>query len=419
MYPKGDAYILLLGVIQLRSQPFAADQPAYILNVSLAGLGAIRCLGRAGVSVVGFDPNPHHAGFGSRYCRAFVCPHPVQEPDVLLEFLLEEGRRLERPGVLSPASDGFYLFVSRYRNALSGYFRFVLPAPDVCEAFVDKRQLYELADRLGFNHATITYPESINDVRDIKNQIEYPVYLKPYRSHEWELKLPGYGKGIKVFSAEELMRAYQWVEEACVDVMIQRVIAGPASNVRTVYMYMDSAHEPLAALTTRKFRQYPGEFGTGSIAETYIDEPLKQQGIEFFCKSKFRGFGTIEFKYDDRDGKLYVTDVNPRWVKPINLPIDAGIDFPLMEYLDATGQQVPMQFEYRTGVRWLQLMNDLRAGWQARKAGELSLGEWGRQMASARSFATFAKDDLGPLFTRRTYLNRLLHASRSLFRGPN
>ncbi len=35
---------------------------AFVLNVSLAGLGAVRSLGRAGVPVIGLDPDPGHAG---------------------------------------------------------------------------------------------------------------------------------------------------------------------------------------------------------------------------------------------------------------------------------------------------------------------------------------------------------------------
>lgn len=53
---------------------------AFVLNVSLAGLGAMRSLGRAGVPVIGLDPDPGHAGFASRYGTSLRCPHPVHEP---------------------------------------------------------------------------------------------------------------------------------------------------------------------------------------------------------------------------------------------------------------------------------------------------------------------------------------------------
>src|SRR5680860_1242522 len=105
-----------------------ADGPvAFVLNVSLAGLGAMRSLGRAGVSVTGLDPDPGHAGFWSRYGQSRQCPHPVHEPDQLAGFLIDLGKRLDQPGILSPASDAFVLFVSRYRDALREYFRFNLP----------------------------------------------------------------------------------------------------------------------------------------------------------------------------------------------------------------------------------------------------------------------------------------------------
>src|SRR5665811_136145 len=130
---------------------------AFVLNVSLAGLGAIRSLGRAGVRVIGLDPDPDHSGFVSKYCDARQCPHPVHEPERLAEFLVDAGRKLDQPGVLSPASDAFVLFVSRYRDELRPYFRFSLPSPEVMEATVDKRKLYELADRVGYDYADTHY----------------------------------------------------------------------------------------------------------------------------------------------------------------------------------------------------------------------------------------------------------------------
>lgn len=120
-----------------------STQPtAFVLNASLAGLGAIRSLGRAGVPVVALDPDPGHAGFVSRCCTARQCPHPVREPERLVEFLIDEGRRLDEPGVLSPASDAFVLFISRHRDALKDHFLFILPAPEVVEQSVDKCAFY-------------------------------------------------------------------------------------------------------------------------------------------------------------------------------------------------------------------------------------------------------------------------------------
>ena len=394
------------------------DRPtAFVLNVSLAGLGAIRSLGRAGVPVVGLDPDPNHSGFVSKYCDAKQCPHPVHEPERLAEFLVNEGRKLDQPGVLSPASDAFVLFVSRFRDDLKPYFRFILPPPEIMEAAVDKRKLYELTERVGFDHADTHYPQTMDDVQTIKDDLDYPVYIKPYYSHLWQVHFPGEGKGIKAFTPEELVAAFERILPTGVEVMVQSIIAGPASNVRTVYVYITQDGTPLGVLTTRKIRQYPVEFGRGSIAETFHDQAFANHGLRFFQEIGYRGFGTIEFKLDDRDGKQKATDLNPRWVKPINLPMAAGMNFPLIHYLDLIGETPAPQMEYKAGVRWLDMKSDVPSAWPELRARSLSPLALGRSWSRARSFPAFAVDDLRPFLKEYDYGRTLLRAPMRLFQG--
>lgn len=387
---------------------------AFVLNVSLAGLGAIRSLGRAGVTVIGLDPDPGHAGFASHYCTALQCPHPVHAPDALLEFLLDQGRQLSEPGILSPASDAFTLFISRYRDELQDLFRFNLPTPEVMEATIDKRKLYELADRVGVPHATTVYPETMDDVLRIADQLDYPAYIKPYHSHLWQVAFPEAGKGIKVFSAKELVDSFERVLDAGVQVMVQSIIVGPATNVQSVRVYVTAAGDTIAAFTNRKIRQFPVEFGRATLAESIHEPAFREMGMAFFRDIDYRGFGLIEFKRDDRDGILKLTDMNPRWLKTVNIATDSGIDFPLLHYLDLAGETPPPQFDFRNGVRWLDAVGDLASSWSLYRAGELTPWAWVRSLTGVRSFAAFAMDDWGPFLQEYDYGRRLLRIPQAI-----
>jgi predicted ATP-grasp superfamily ATP-dependent carboligase len=340
----------------------------------------------------------------------------VHEPDQLAEFLVNEGRQLSQPGILSPASDAFVLFLSRYRDVLREHFRFTLPPPDVMEAAVDKSKLYELCDRLGIPHATKFYPENMDEVHQIKNDLDYPVYLKPYYSHMWQVSFPGMGKGIKAHTPRELVASFETILPTGVQVMVQSIIIGPAANVRTVYAYLAENGQTLGAVTTRKIRQYPVEFGRGSIAESFHDPEFQELGLGFFRDIDYRGFGTVEFKRDDRDGKLKLTDLNPRWVKPINLPIASGVDFPLIHYLDLTGQTPAPQTTFKAGVRWLDTVSDLATSVPAMRARELSPWTWGSSLIGVRSFPDFALDDWGPVFKEYQYGLRIVRAPLRMWR---
>lgn len=389
---------------------------AFVLQLTINGLGAVRSLGRAGIPVIGLDPDPNHIGFASRYCTSKQCPHPVTAPEELVEFLLEEARKLTEPGVLSPASDAFVLFLSRHRDQLQGHFRFNLPSADLIEASLDKRRLYDLADRAGMHHATTFYPETIDDIRHIKDGLDYPIYIKPYYSHLWRAAFPSAGKGAKVFTPEQLVSRFESIIPTGVQVMVQSIIVGPATNVQSVRVYISEAGETIATFTNRKIRQYPVEFGVASLAESIRDPDFQEMGEAFFRDIGYRGFGLIEFKRDDRDGLLKLTDLNPRWLKTGNLATDSGVDFPLIHYLDMIGETPLPQPTHREGVRWLDARDDFASAWSLFRLGELSFGAWMRSWLGARSFSTFAMDDWRPFFQHYEYGRKLLRWPRHMWR---
>jgi len=394
------------------------DRPtAFVLNAGLAGLGAIRSLGRAGVPVVALDPEPSRVGFASRYCTGRRCPHPVDEPDQLLEFLIAQARGESQRPVLSPASDAWVLFLSRHRDELRDSFRFNLPSHEVVEASVDKRALYALAARVGVPHAATHYPETLDDVRDVAAAVEYPVYIKPYYSHLWHAAFPGTGKGIKASSAAQLVESFARILPTGTQAMVQEIIRGPATNVQSIRVYITQDGSLLGAFTNRKIRQYPVEFGRATMAESIHDPAFRDMGIRFFQDIDYRGFGLIEFKRDDRDGVLKVTDLNPRWLKTVNIATDSGIDFPLMHYLDLIGEEPPAQLQFEAGVRWLDAAGDFASAMSLIGIGDLSRLAWVRSWLGSRSFSSFAIDDWRPFLTEYRYGRRLVSAPVQLVRG--
>ena len=52
---------------------------AFVLGMNETGLTAVRCLGREGIAVRGFDIAANRAGFRSRYCLGGVCPDPLHQ----------------------------------------------------------------------------------------------------------------------------------------------------------------------------------------------------------------------------------------------------------------------------------------------------------------------------------------------------
>jgi len=67
----------------------------------------------------------------------------------------------------------------------------------------------------------------------------------------------------------------------------------------------------------------------------------------------------VEFKLDRRDGQAKLMEVNGRFWGSLQLAIDSGLNFPLLLYRLATGENVPAQLVYKAGVKSRWFLGDL------------------------------------------------------------
>lgn len=380
-----------------------AAPAAAVLGLFATGLGAVRSLGRAGIRVAGIDPDPSMPGFRSRYCDGYVCPDPVREPERLVDFLLHGGIPVERRPVLFPASDAFVLFLSRHRAALANLFRFALPDPAIVEALVDKRRQYELAERAGIPFPRSWYPPTAADVRDVADQASYPVLVKPYYGHLWRQTFGGEHKGFKVESPERLVQVFEEVLPAGLPAMVQSIVPGPNTNHFKLSAYVGRDGQPRASFALRKIRQYPPEFGVGCLVESVDAPDVTELGLRFLKAIEYRGVGSVEFKRDDRDGELKLIELNCRLWQQNSLATACGINFALVQMDDLDEKDVPLQDEYRTGVRWLDAVPDFQSFWAQRGNAGIGWAEWIASWRGTRAFSTFAWDDPLPFLRENRY----------------
>lgn len=389
---------------------------AYVLSLYDTGLAAVRSLGRAGIQVVGLDSDHRMAGFKSRFCTTKLCPNPSHQPDELLHFLIEEGMRQSQAGIIFPASDAFALFVSRYRDELSTFFRFNIAPSHVIEAMINKRLQYEMAERVGIPYPKTYYPKTIQDVHNLKDVLEYPIFIKPYVAHLWKENVIE-GKGFKVHENGELQARFEEIIPMGIEAMVQEIIPGPNTNHFKVCTYIDSQGKSLGVFTLRKIRQHPEEFGTGTLVESVHYPELAEMGLRFFEGIGYRGIGSIEFKIDARDGNLKLIELNPRlWLQNAQATV-CGMNFPLMQYLDLTKQNPLPVRDFLVGVKWIKSDADFVTSWDRYQRGELSLREWIFTLKGMRSFSIFAMDDLAPFFHAIEYGSKLLRIPRYLLRN--
>ena len=152
----------------------------------------VRPLGIAGIdcAVVAEPGDPPRF---SRFKRAAVeWASPWEQAEQLVQNLIDFGMTQAEPPVLFYESDGELLLVSRYRNRLSNFFRFVVPDQTLVEDLVDKERFQALAKRL-----SLPVPAARRLHPDLKFQAEqldlrYPIIIKPLtrRPELWRAVTP-------------------------------------------------------------------------------------------------------------------------------------------------------------------------------------------------------------------------------------
>ena len=127
-------------------------------------------------------------------------------------------------------------------------------------------------------------------------------------------------------------------------------------------------------------------------------------GATRFCQAiGYRGIAGLEYKLDREDNQYKLLDFNPRLMLSDSLTAHCGINFPLMQYLDLTGQPPAPVHEVPEGVKWLDTIADFHSFQQYHARGELGFRDWLHSMRGARVFALFAWDDPLPFLVARKF----------------
>ena len=383
---------------------FDTRTEAFVLGMNDTALTAIRCLGREGIPVKGFDIGAGRAGFYSRYCReAGVCPDPLEQPDDLVRFLRRQAADRSREVVLLPTSDLFFLFLSRHRAQLEDRFLLNLPPEEIAENVVNKRGLYELAAANGTPFPKSFFPGTYEEAVAVKDSLRYPAFIKPYWGHQWRRYFGGMHKGFKVQSPEEFLSRFREVLASGHSALVQSYVTSPDDNLFSLSLYVSRTGEVLAAFPRRQVRQFPPNSGTVTLAISERNAELVANGTHFCRSIGYRGIAGLEYKRDREDNQYKLLDFNPRLMLSDGLSAHCGIDLPLLQYLDLTGQRPSPRREYTEGVTWLESMADFDAFKAYHERGELGFSEWLKSWGRARAFASFAWDDPLPFLVTRKF----------------
>lgn len=390
------------------------DAPAkpgvLIIGGAIGSLAAARSLGRLGARVWYLTDGYPLPGL-SRYVARTLKWNGAHTSDAADELVALARRHGLEGWLLVPGGDPEIRLAARHYGQLSQVFRLTTPNWDTIQWADDKNLTYQMAERLGIDVPKRYRPASLDEVRRLDCQ--FPVILKPASHHERNAFT--LAKAWVANDRATLIERYRQAAEAVPsgDIVLQEMIPG---NGHAQFSYAAVWHDgrPLGALVALRTRQYPINVGyTSSFVETVDNPTIVEAATLFLSEIKYSGPVEVEFKFDARDGKYKILDVNPRIWAWVGIGDAAGIDFPALLYRATLDERV-MPAPARPDAAWVYMSRDVAAAAHEMLIGRLSAGRYFSGYRKHLSYAVFATDDLLPFLAElpvtlyRAFKNRLM-----------
>ena len=376
--------------------------PAIVFGGGINGLGILRNLGREGIPVHCVLESADPAIY-STYCRGYyVLPDFSHRPDSVRSFLSRLGRRaVDRPVVFS-TDDRTTLILSSLKDEMENEYALMVPDKQVAETLVMKNKFYESLDGKGIGHPKVIQGSADGDIAGIGKELGYPVFVRPTLTQDFSEAFEG-KKGFVASSESELLKQFARVRARNINVIFQEMIPGPAANIYGIAGYFGHDSQPLALFGYHRMRGWPLLIGLNTLIESLPLSELRPQAnlVSAYLRSiGYYGVMEAEFKLDPRDGRYKLLEINARSWFQNSFPTRCGLNIVLKAYLDAVGTTTPYSEDYRAGVKWVNLLQDIAA---SVAEGKTMRSSWIRSLIGVEDNAFFDLSDLAPVFMSTLY----------------
>lgn len=355
---------------------------------SKISLTSARSLARAGLRVAlggaagQYRPNRRPPSWHSRYCgRAVELPDYTHEPVAFIDAIAEFVRQ-HHVRVVLPVGDATVALSAPHRQRFAELGCTLAVAPDAAlEIATDKVRTLEVAAKLGIDYPKSLPVTGVEDLRAAEAAFGYPFVVKP--SVSWTGKAAERVHPTEVINEAEAVRSTESYLATGCEVIAQQL----ASGLRESISLFIADGQMLAYCGAAALRTTPPLGGVSVMRESVpVDEELLSACVNLATTIGIEGACEVEFRRD-ASGRPLLMEINPRLAGTLENAMHSGVNFPLLIWQQATGQQMQPVRTYKTGVRTRWLSGDMRWAWD-------SMFQYGRPNTEspARSIWTFTSE---------------------------
>ena len=187
---------------------------------------------------------------------------------------------------------------------------------ELMTTLIHKARFYELCDKYGIDHpATFVHRRELG--HDFTLPFAGPFALKPAESYTyWDHPFPGQKKAYSLHTREEVDKALDeiYASGSADEIIIQDYIPGDDSFMRVVTNYSDQDGKVRLMCLGHVLLEEHSRLGIGNHSVIITEhEPELCEKLRLFLEDiGYTGFSNFDVKFDQRDGKFKVFEINCR-----------------------------------------------------------------------------------------------------------
>ena len=305
-------------------------------------LAMVRALGKLGFGVdVVSDRDQPLAAF-SKFCRqAHTIPRGPEEGRFgHLNDVLAQGKY----DVLIPIGTHSFKMVSENLSDIAPPSKTLVPPMDMLQTAMNKKAVYELSQQLGIRVPKTRYPESLEEVKSLSTELEFPVVVKGLI--EAAVNVVDFARSPTdlVTKWDRLRKQHEKSQQGTLP-MVQEFIGGDCFGFFALYQKGRCKR----VFMHHGLRDYPG---FTARATSVFDPRLKELGVRLLDALQWEGVAMVEFKANPKTRDYTLMEINPKFWTSLDLAVESGANFPLWYVQAALGKDLDYSEDYQVGVKY-------------------------------------------------------------------
>lgn len=251
--------------------------------------------------------------------RAIEYDKKLADPSQFAKILINVAKKYEREAgklILVGTNDLYVRLIIENRAILKDYFVFNYIEEDLMNELQYKANFYKLCTEHGID-IPATYFYDCTSTTPFKGELLYPAIVKPSNGIEYTSNpFEGQQKVFKVQTEDELQRVISMIRASGYrdQLIIQDYIPGEDTAMWDSVVYVSSKGESQLVSFAQVVLQEHTVTAIGNYTAliTRYNEALMEKLRTFLEAVGYRGFANFDLKFDERDGKFKVFEVNIR-----------------------------------------------------------------------------------------------------------